>query len=298
MDSKYRLISCMGCEKLFGQITTACSLLLEKNQEELNLIFKPSLAQIAADKSTESEHELDIIALNGCMSQCVNAILSNKGLKASHILNMPKILKAFQIPEGIKYTPDLLENQNIINITSGIEKAIVAFYEKADSTTETTETYDFTPDYSDTLEFTYSKFHFSVPVSKGRLYFNWNDAWAYDIGNGKVVIGITDYLQKNLSDISWCEFLALNTEIGQFEEIATLESYKTVVEVLSPFSGKLIQVNKKLETNPELINDDPHGEGWIAILETNNFSEEKEDLMESEQYFEFMKEKIEEQGVH
>lgn len=77
-----------------------------------------------------------------------------------------------------------------------------------------------------------------------------------------------------------------------------MESSKTVNEVLSPFSGKIIAVNTKLEEAPELINEDPYNNGWIVVLECNNFEEESSELMSSEEYFNFMKEKIEQEGIY
>ena len=154
------------------------------------------------------------------------------------------------------------------------------------------------PKYTEELSFTHSKFIFRVATSSGNIFFNWNDAWAYHLGDGKIIVGISDYLQQNLSDILFCEFPDIGSQIDQFEAVATLESSKTVNEVLTPFSGKIIAINPRLKDEPELINMDPYKDGWIVMIQATNFEEEKEDLMDSKAYFEFMKEKVEEEGIH
>ena len=95
-----------------------------------------------------------------------------------------------------------------------------------------------------------------------------------------------------------CEVPEIGKKFDQFDAISSLDSSKTVSEVLTPFSGKIIAVNKKLEENPELINEDPYGDGWIAIIECQDFISEKEDLMTPDQYFEFLKEKVEQEGLN
>ena len=150
-------------------------------------------------------------------------------------------------------------------------------------------------DFPEDLEYeTYKKdkFVFRVPIAP-EFYFNENDVWAYVSGN-HARIGVADFVQKSLSEIMFFTPPSLGIEIEQFDEAGTVESGKAVFEVICPVSGVVTSVNEKLVNEPELINQDPYGEGWIAELELTNFEEDRSLLYEFEEYFPIMKRKVEE----
>lgn len=97
------------------------------------------------------------------------------------------------------------------------------------------------------------------------------------------VVGVTDYAQGQLSDVTYVELPELDSEVGAEEEVAVLESVKAAADVYAPLSGKIIAVNEKLEDRPELINTDPYGEGWVFKMKVED-SSEHESLMDAEQY--------------
>ena len=88
------------------------------------------------------------------------------------------------------------------------------------------------------------------------------------------IIGITDYAQKELGDII---YLDITTSVGdivkQGDSIGTIEAVKTVSEVFSPVSGKVIDINSGINDNPSVINQDPYNGGWIIKIEPNNQDE-------------------------
>lgn len=90
--------------------------------------------------------------------------------------------------------------------------------------------------------------------------------WAIDNGDGTVTLGITDHAQELLTDIVFVELPEIGKQVKQMETVAVVESVKSVSDVYSPVSGEVIDANQKLEQNPELINQDPYGKGWIAKL--------------------------------
>lgn len=294
MEETLRLISCMGCEKRLGRIVTACSLLIEKNTTNTQLLFKPSIAQIAAEKTREGDKEGKFCALNGCASQCVNLLLQQQNIKPEFVITLPKLIKELKvaIPQNVDVTADLIQNPAVMVLSEEIEMRIADHFSVSASDLTPLENYQFSPHYTNMFSFTHTKFKFTIPYQADKMFYNWNDAWAYHIGHGQVVVGITDYLQKNLSDILMCEILSPGEEIGQFEAVASLESTKTVNEVLSPFSGTVVQVNPSLEGSPELLNEDPYHRGWVAILQTADFETECLDLMDGEAYLEFVREKV------
>ncbi len=90
--------------------------------------------------------------------------------------------------------------------------------------------------------------------------------WVIDKGDGAVVIGITDHAQELLTDIVFVELPEIGKQVKQLEAVAVVESVKSVSDVYSPVTGEVIESNQKLEQNPELINQDPYGKGWIVKL--------------------------------
>jgi glycine cleavage system H protein len=106
-------------------------------------------------------------------------------------------------------------------------------------------------------------------------------------------IGITDYAQDLLHEIVFVELPERGSEVKRGESIAEIESVKSVAKVYSPLSGSIIEVNEVLEEKPELINDDPYGEGWIAKIKMNNFENERKLLLSYEEYMELIEAEIE-----
>ena len=96
-------------------------------------------------------------------------------------------------------------------------------------------------------------------------------------------VGITDFAQSELGDIVYLEIDSLDTEINSNEVFGTVEAVKTVSDLFMPVNGKVVDVNSSLEDNPEAVNDDPYGEGWIIKIEVSNPSD-IEALMSSEEY--------------
>lgn len=129
-------------------------------------------------------------------------------------------------------------------------------------------------------------------VPEGYLYTR-DHEWIKVEGN-VITIGVTDYGQKKLREVVYVELPTVGQKVEEGEAVATLESVKASAEVYTPASGKVIEVNSKLVDSPELVNDDPYGEGWIAKIE---LEEERafEDLMEPDEYRKYL-EDLEERG--
>ncbi len=129
---------------------------------------------------------------------------------------------------------------------------------------------------------------FKVPeglyYSKGNMYAKVED----DI----VVVGLTDYGQYLAKKIVFVELPFVGDEVSQDEPIGTIESGKWAGPIESPISGEVIAVNERLEDEPSLLNEDPYGEGWIAKIKPSNLEEELKNLMNKEQYIEFIRENL------
>ncbi|MGI6036130.1 MAG: glycine cleavage system protein GcvH [Limnochordia bacterium] len=106
--------------------------------------------------------------------------------------------------------------------------------------------------------------------------------WVRVEGN-KARMGITDFAQKELGDVVFVELPELGSSIKATEALGVVESVKAVSDIYAPLSGEVVKVNDKLEDSPELINEDPYGEGWIAELEVED-PKELEGLLTAEEY--------------
>jgi len=133
------------------------------------------------------------------------------------------------------------------------------------------------------------KWTFRVPKE---LFYNENDCWARIEGN-IAKVGITDFLQNMISDIIFVKFSEIGSKVEQFDEIASFESTKSVLDLLSPVSGTIQEVNEKLSESPELANKDPYGEGWFAAIKLEDFENDRQNLLRAQEYFEVLKRKVE-----
>ncbi len=111
--------------------------------------------------------------------------------------------------------------------------------------------------------------------------------WVIDNGNGTATVGITDHAQELLTDIVFVELPEIGKQVQQMEPVAVVESVKSVSDVYAPVSGEVTETNLKLEQNPELINQDPYGNGWIVRMRMDN-PEELPGLMEAADYEAFI----------
>jgi glycine cleavage system H protein len=111
------------------------------------------------------------------------------------------------------------------------------------------------------------------------LYYSEKWAWL-KVENGKVRVGITDYAQKQLNEVVFAELPSLEDNAVKGEPYGTVESVKSVSDLVAPVSGKIVEVNQKISDNPATINDDPYGEGWLIIIEPSNLEADLKALMD------------------
>jgi glycine cleavage system H protein len=120
------------------------------------------------------------------------------------------------------------------------------------------------------------------------LKYSKSHEWVKQEGNN-VVIGITDYAQEELGDIVFVEFPKIGRQLKQQESFGVAESVKTVSDLFSPVSGKVIAINETLSKQPELVNKEPYAGGWMIKVELAAAGEMAE-LMSAESYEKFITE--------
>lgn len=102
-----------------------------------------------------------------------------------------------------------------------------------------------------------------------------------------VSVGITDFAQEELGDIVYVELPEVGKSFGTRDEIGSIESVKAVAEVYTPLAGEIVEVNSALLDRPELINEDPYGDGWLVRLATDG-APDVSALMDAEAYEKFI----------
>ncbi len=121
------------------------------------------------------------------------------------------------------------------------------------------------------------------------LYYSKDWMWV-KIENGKARIGITDYAQKQLREVVFAELPDAGSEISKGEAFGTVESVKSVSDLIAPLTGKIEEVNDEVRSSPEKLNEDPYGDAWLIVVSPNNLQDELKSLMNFEASVEWHKE--------
>jgi glycine cleavage system H protein len=123
------------------------------------------------------------------------------------------------------------------------------------------------------------------------LKFSKEHEWVL-VEAGVATVGITDYAQDQLGDIVFVELPAVGDKVSKEDAFGVVESVKAVSDIYAPVSGKVVEVNDDLPENPEMLNEDPYGDGWIIKIEMSD-PEEVQDLMTAAEYEEYVAEEKE-----
>ncbi|HTM07334.1 MAG TPA: glycine cleavage system protein GcvH [Verrucomicrobiae bacterium] len=107
------------------------------------------------------------------------------------------------------------------------------------------------------------------------------------------IIGITEFAQHELGDVVYVELPEVGEKIVKDDPFGAVESVKAVSDVFAPVSGAVVEINDTLPENPETINDDPYGDGWMIKVEITDMDDLK-DLMNAEEYAEYIEQQTEE----
>lgn len=152
------------------------------------------------------------------------------------------------------------------------------------------------------LELTVDKFIFKVATD---CYYNSEGVWAQaeasplPLGEGagvRVRIGLSDFLQQRSGDVAFAEVQPEGTLLAFGDEVAVIETIKADISLASPVTGRIVEVNPAMEMAPEVINQDPYGEGWLAVIEASAWESDRARLLDPQAYFLEMKQEAEEEA--
>ena len=140
------------------------------------------------------------------------------------------------------------------------------------------------------LETTVDKFIFRVATDR---FYNGEGVWAKE-ENGRVRIGLSDFVQQRSGDVAFAEIKPIETSLAFGDEVAMIETIKVNIAYSSPVTGKVVEVNPAMAEAPEAINQDPFGEGWLAVIEPLDWATDRTHLLDPQAYFTRMKIEAEE----
>lgn len=135
------------------------------------------------------------------------------------------------------------------------------------------------------LTVTRDKFTFQIPTDRR---YTPEGLWLLPEGAG-VRLGLSDFLQQRSGDIAFAEVRPVGTALIAGDELASIETIKVDVSLETPLSGRLVEVNPALESAPEIINQDPYGAGWLAVIAAARWEVESPGLLTPQEYAEHIR---------
>ena len=142
------------------------------------------------------------------------------------------------------------------------------------------------------LEATVGKFVFVVKT--GYLYDE-QGVWL-TVKDGLARVGVTDFLQQKSGDVAFVNMPEPGTELIRGRELGSIETIKADVRINSPVSGVIHERNEELDITPELVNQDPYGDGWLVVIETTDYESDRQDLLTPEEYLAVMRSQAEQEA--
>ncbi|MFN8596692.1 MAG: glycine cleavage system protein H [Anaerolineae bacterium] len=144
---------------------------------------------------------------------------------------------------------------------------------------------------SEFLEVSVDKFTFKVAADR---FYTREGVWV-QIEADRVRVGLSDFLQQRSGDLAFAEVKPIGTTLAVGDEVASIETIKVNVALGSPITGEVIEVNPAMDTTPEVINQDPYGAGWLAVIAASDWEADRSQLLDAAAYFEVVKREAEEE---
>ncbi len=135
---------------------------------------------------------------------------------------------------------------------------------------------------------------FTFRVAKDRLYAP-EGLWILPEAANRVRIGLTDFMQQRSGDLAFATVKAIGTTLQVGDEFGEIETVKVTQTLGSPVAGAILEVNPALELTPEVVNGDPYGAGWMAVIETASWEKDRLALLDPQAYLTPMGSQIEQE---
>jgi glycine cleavage system H protein len=279
------ILACTGLDKPEGSVAREVAIQLA--EEAGADIVCPVVLNRTPARYTKTLSEARLVVVDGCATQCASRLAAAADKKPFHKVIVSDVLKKSgrALAPGLRLDADGvgLARQLVEEIkttcTEGVVEAEKLQTRGVAPAADTLADAGF-PAPSDFLVVVHDKYEFRIPADG--FFFNENDVWV-QVSGTKARVGISDYMQQRLTDISFVDPPKVGAVVEQFGEVGSVESTKATFELVSPVSGVVTRVNEAVEDEPESINEDPYG-SWIAELELTSWEEDREFLVDGPAY--------------
>ncbi len=276
---KSAILSCNGLDKPEGSV--AREVAIRTSVAAGSEIICPVLLNRAPARYKKVLGESSLIVVDGCSTRCATKLAASVSARVERKLLVSDAVKASSRP----LESTLTLGADGLALAQTIVDGLLRNLNAPATVAEPLDTFEAPTEY---LVVIHDKFEFRIPVVD--YLFNENDVWVC-ASDGMARVGISDYMQQKLTDISYFDQPRMNGTVEQFGELGTLESAKAVFEIISPVSGAITAVNPAVIANPGLINEDPYGSGWLVEMRLTNWQEDLELLIDPAAYAETVKRK-------
>ena len=135
---------------------------------------------------------------------------------------------------------------------------------------------------------------FTFRVATDRVY-SAEGLWFLQEKGGRVRLGFTDFMQQHSGDAAFVSVKPAGTRLQAGDEFAELETVKVNLGVQVPLGGTIVEVNAALELTPEVVNEDPYGKGWLAVIEPASWERDRAKLLDARAYLEVVRSRVEQE---
>lgn len=273
------ILACTGLDKPEGSVAREVAIRL--TEETGAEIICPVVLNRTPGRYKKALVESRLIVVDGCATQCASKLAAAAEKKPAQKVVVSDVLKKSGRTIGSKLRPDadalVLAGQIVKDILAA--EAGESGKGKRPQAAATDVEFESPSDF---ITVVHDKYEFLIP--REGFFFNANDVWV-QVAGARGRVGISDYMQQRLTDISFVDPPEVGAAIEQFGEVGSVESTKASFELVSPVSGTVVKVNEAVEDIPESINEDPYG-SWIAELELTSWEEDQALLVDGPAYAE------------
>jgi glycine cleavage system H protein len=280
---KRAILSCNGLDKPEGSV--AREVAIRAADATASEIICPVLLNRAPARYKRVLGESTLIVVDGCSTRCASKLAAGLNCRVDRKVLVSDAVKA----SGQALSSTLTLGPEGLVLAQAIVDELVRNLNAPAAAPEPTTVFE-TP--TEFLTVAHGKFEFRIPVVD--YLFNENDVWVR-ASDGVARVGISDYMQQKLTDISFFDPPKTDGLVEQFGELGSLESTKAVFEIISPATGTVATVNPAVMANPALVNEDPYGSGWLVELKLSNWPQDQEMLIDAAAYAEVVKRKAAEE---
>jgi glycine cleavage system H protein len=285
---KYAVLSCSGMDKTEGSLAREVAIRLAEIAGAE--IICPVLLNRSPARYKRLLSENPLVVVDGCGTRCAGKLTASLDARAERKILISDVLKVRGLSPGtsLRLDPDNVALAETIAVDLLADLAAPAAPPET-AVAADGQTWEAPGDLAIVV---HDKFEFRIPRSG--YFFNENDVWVRPSGvRGRV--GISDYMQQRLTDLTYFDPPHVGAEFEQFGEAGSVESTKAAFEIISPVGGRVVAINQEVVDAPQLVNEDPYGRGWLVEVELVAWQEDKELLLGGADYAKTVEQKAAEE---